>query len=127
MAATNTPHQSNSKKKKKLYRFFEEIQIHKKKRLKIEDLRTNPSQEGENDANQGADHTPVSGDEFGQDFLSFSGGPILKAKLFKEALNGLIQEFWADSKIVKTKMGPSDNQDLVYIIKAIEGVYHTKT
>ena len=70
--------------------------------------------------NQGADHTPMSGDEFGQDFLSFSSGPItrLKAKLFQEALNCLIQENWVDTKIVKTKMSPSYNQDLVYIIKS---------
>jgi hypothetical protein len=42
--------------------------------------------------NQGADHTPVSGKEFGQDFLSFASGPItiLKAKLFQEELSGLI-------------------------------------
>ena len=71
----------------------------------------------------------MSGDEFGQDFLSFSSGLItrLKAKLFEEALNGLIQENWVDSKIVKTMMGPSDNQSLLYIIKVIEWVYHTKT
>ena len=51
---------------------------------------------------QGDDHTPVSGAEFGQDFLSFSSGPItrVKAKLFQEALNGLIQKNWVDSKIV---------------------------
>ena len=57
----------------------------------------------------------MSGDEFGQDFLSFSSGLItrLKAKLFEEALNGLIQENWVDSKIVKTMMGPSDNQSLL--------------
>ena len=79
--------------------------------------------------NQGDNHTPVSGDEFGQYFLSFTSGPItrLKAKLFQEALNGLIQKNWADSKIMKTNMGPSDNHGLVYIIQAIEGVYHTKT
>ena len=61
--------------------------------------------------------------------MSFLSGPItrLKDKLFQEALNDLIQENWVDSKIVKTKMGPSDNQDLVYINKAIDGVYPTKT
>ena len=44
--------------------------------------------------NQGVDHTPVSGDEFGQEFLSFSCGPFTRptAKLLQEALNGLIQE-----------------------------------
>ena len=42
----------------------------------------------------------------------------LRAKRFKEALNGLIQENWADSK--KTKMGSNNNQGLVHAIKAIE-------
>lgn len=87
-----------------------------------DDLRTNPSQEGENDANQGAghaDHTHGNGAEFAQDRLSLPSGPItrLRAKRFKEALNGLIQEKWADSK--KTKMGSNNNQDLVHVIKAI--------
>jgi hypothetical protein len=78
---------------------------------------------------QGDDHTPVSGAEFGQDFLSFSSGPItrVKAKLFQEALNGLIQKNWVDSKIVKANVGPSVNQGLVHIFRAIKGVYHLKT
>uniref|UniRef100_A0A2N9HJT4 Reverse transcriptase domain-containing protein n=1 Tax=Fagus sylvatica TaxID=28930 RepID=A0A2N9HJT4_FAGSY len=88
-----------------------------------DDLRTNPSQEGENDANQGAghvDHTLGNGAEFAQDLLSLPSVPItrLRAKHFKEALNGLIQENWADSK--KTKMGSNNNQSLVHVIKAIE-------
>jgi hypothetical protein len=95
-----------------------------------DDLRTNPSQEGENDANQGAndanqgagqvDHTLGNGAEYAQDPLSLPSGPItrLRAKRFKEALNGLIQENWADSK--KTKMGSNNNQGLVHVIKAIE-------
>ena len=62
-----------------------------------DDLRSNPSQEGENEANQGAglvDHTLEDGAEFAQDPLSLPSGPIirLRAKHFKEALNGLIQE-----------------------------------
>ena len=57
-----------------------------------DDLRTNPSQEGENDAHQGAGHanyTSGNGAELAQDPLSFSSGPItrLRAKRFKEALN----------------------------------------
>ena len=88
-----------------------------------DDLRTNPSQEGENDAHQGvghANHTSGNGAEFAQDPLSFSSGPItrLRAKHFKEALNGLVHENWADSK--KTKMGSNNNQGLVLVIKAIE-------
>jgi hypothetical protein len=52
--------------------------------------------------------------------LSLPSGPItrLRDKRFKEALNGLIQENWADSK--KTKMGSNNNQGLVHVIKAIE-------
>ncbi|XP_031251426.1 uncharacterized protein LOC116109337 [Pistacia vera] len=58
-------------------------------------LRTNPSQWGENDANQGAghvNHTSGNGAEFAQDPLSLPSGPItrLRAKRFKEALNGPI-------------------------------------
>jgi hypothetical protein len=73
-----------------------------------DDLKANPSQEGENDANQWAghaNHTYGNGVEFAQDPLSLPSGPItrLRAKRFKEALNGLIQENEADSK--KTKMG----------------------
>ena len=75
------------------------------------------------DVNQGAglvDHTLADEDEFVQDPLSLPNGPItrLRAKRFKEALNGLIQEIWTDSK--KTKMRSNANQGLVHIIKAIE-------
>lgn len=75
------------------------------------------------DGNQGAghaDHTLGNGAEVAQDPLSLPSGPItrLRAKRFKEALNGLIQENWADSK--KTKMGSNNNQGLVHVIKAIE-------
>ena len=61
------------------------------------DLRTNPSQEGENDAKQGAghvNHKSRNGAEFAQDPLSLPSGPItrFRAKRFKEALNGLILE-----------------------------------
>jgi hypothetical protein len=52
----------------------------------------------------------TSGAEFGQDPLSLPSVPItrLRAKRFKEALNGLIQENGVDSK--KTKMGPNNDQ-----------------
>jgi hypothetical protein len=61
----------------------------------------------------------TSGAEFAQDPLSLPSGPItrLRAKRFKEALNGLIQENGADSK--KTKMGSNNNQGLVHVIKAV--------
>jgi hypothetical protein len=75
------------------------------------------------DGNQGAghaNHTHGNGAEVAQDPLSLPSGPItrLRAKGFKEALNGLIQENWADSK--NTKMGSNNNQGLVHVIKAIE-------
>jgi hypothetical protein len=77
------------------------------------------------DASQGAghaNHTHGNGAEFGQDPLSLPSGPItrLRAKRFKEALNGLIQENEADPK--KTKMGSNNNQSLVHVIKAIDEV-----
>jgi hypothetical protein len=52
--------------------------------------------------------------------LSLPSGPItrLRAKRFKEALNGLIQENWANFK--KTKIGSNNNQGLVHVIKTIE-------
>jgi hypothetical protein len=76
-----------------------------------DDLRANPSQEGENGANQGAgraNHIRGNEAEFAQDPLSLPSGPItsgaefpldplslpsgsiikLRAKLFKEALKG---------------------------------------
>jgi hypothetical protein len=64
----------------------------------------------------------TSGAEFGQDPLSLPSGPItrLRAKRFKEALNGLIQENGVDSK--KTKMGLNNDQGLVHVIKAIDEV-----
>jgi hypothetical protein len=46
-----------------------------------------------------------------------SSGPITLEPNIKEALNGLIQENWADSK--KTKMGSNNNQGLVHVIKAV--------
>ena len=70
----------------------------------------------------------MDGDEFAQDPLSLPSGPItrLRAKRFKETLNGLIQEIWADSK--KTTMGSNANQGLIHIIKAIEeGSNYAKT
>ena len=87
-----------------------------------DDLRTNPSQEGENEASQRAghaNHTRGNEAKFAQDLLSLPNGPItrLRAKRFKEALNGLIQENGAHSK--KTMMGLNNNQGLVHVIKAI--------
>ena len=54
-----------------------------------------------------------------KDPLHVPVGPITraKAKRFKEALNGLIQETWTNSEILKSKMGPHEDQGLVNIIK----------
>ena len=56
------------------------------------------------------------------DSLSLPSGPItrLRAKRFKEALNGLIHENWADFEKMKTKLDPNTNQVLVHVIQAIE-------
>ncbi|XP_062075289.1 uncharacterized protein LOC133779331 [Humulus lupulus] len=51
-----------------------------------EDLITNPFQEGGNDENKGATL---------KESLKVPIGPITRARRFKEALNGLIQDIWA--------------------------------
>jgi hypothetical protein len=83
-------------------------------------LRTSSADASQEDGH--ANHTHGNGAEFAHDPLSLPSGPItrLRAKRFKEALNGLIQENGVDSK--KTKMGPNNNQGLVHVIKAIDEV-----
>ncbi|KAL5752228.1 hypothetical protein ACOSQ2_022735 [Xanthoceras sorbifolium] len=78
-----------------------------------DDLKTNPFQEGGNDEDKGA--AP-------RDPLHVPIGPITRAraKRFKEALNGLIQDTLADSELLKPKMNPHEDQGLINIIKAIE-------
>ncbi|KAI9174595.1 hypothetical protein LWI28_019781 [Acer negundo] len=69
--------------------------------------------------------TPMDGDENKgatlRDPLHVPAGPITraKAKRFKEALNSLIQDTWADSEILKSKMSPHKDQGLINIINAI--------
>ena len=50
-------------------------------------------------------------------------GPITKArsKKIKEALNGLIQEIWADSNTGRSKLGPKEDEGVINLIQAIEG------
>ena len=50
-------------------------------------------------------------------------GPITKAKSkkIKEALNGLIQEIWADSNTGYSKLGPKEDEGVINLIQAIEG------
>ena len=76
-------------------------------------MRTNPFQEGGNDENKGASprdplHVPI--------------GPITRAraKRFKEALNDLIQDTWVDSKLLKPKISPHEDQGLINVIKAMD-------
>ena len=49
--------------------------------------------------------------------------PITKArsKKIKEALNGLIQEIWADSNVGHSKLGPKEYERVINLIQAIEG------
>ena len=76
-------------------------------------MRTNPFQEGGNDENKGV--AP-------RDLLHVPVGTITRAraKRFKEALNGLIQDTWADSELLKSKMSPHENQGLINNINAID-------
>ena len=48
-------------------------------------------------------------------------GPITKARSIKEALNGLIQEIWADSNTGHSKLGPKEDKGVINLIQAIEG------
>ena len=50
-------------------------------------------------------------------------GPITKArsKKIKEALNGLIQEIWADSNARHSKLGLKEDKGVINLIQAIEG------
>jgi hypothetical protein len=50
-------------------------------------------------------------------------GPITRVrfKKIKEALNGLIQEIWGDSKTGHSKLGPKEDEDVVNLIQAIDG------
>ena len=49
--------------------------------------------------------------------------PITKvrSKKIKEALNGLIQEIWADSNAGHSKLGPKEDEGVINLIQAIKG------
>ena len=78
-----------------------------------DDLRTNPFEERGNDENQQAFKDP----------LHVPIGPITRArsKKIKEALNGLIQEIWAGSKVGHSKLGPKEDEGVINLIQVIEG------
>ena len=58
-----------------------------------------------------------------KDPLHVPVGPITKArsKKIKEALNGLIQEIWADSNAGNSKLSPKEDEGVINLIQAIEG------
>ena len=58
-----------------------------------------------------------------KDPLHVPVGPITKArsKKIKEALNGLIQEIWADSNTGHSKLGPKEDEGVINLTQAIEG------
>ena len=43
-----------------------------------------------------------------------------RAKKIKEALNGLIQEIWADSNARHSKLGPKEDESVINLIQSIE-------
>ena len=58
-----------------------------------------------------------------KDPLHVPVGPITiaRSKKIKEALNGLIQEIWADSIARHSKLGPKEDKGVINLIIAIEG------
>ena len=80
-----------------------------------DDSKSNPFKERGNDENQQA---PL------KDPLYVPVGPItrVRSKKIKEALNGLIQEIWADSKTGHSKLGPKEDEGVINLIQATDGV-----
>ena len=78
-----------------------------------DDSRTNPFEEKGNDENHKAFKNP----------LYVPIGPITKArsKKIKEALNGLIQDIWADSNTGHSKLDPKEDESVINLMQAIEG------
>ena len=58
-----------------------------------------------------------------KDPLHVSVGSITtgRSKKIKEALNGLIQEIWADSNTGRSKLGPKKDEGVINLIQAIQG------
>ena len=98
-------------------------------------MRTNPFQEGENDAIIDAGHTReekehvkadlVHGNRIehnARDPLIISSGPItrLQAKRLNEALNGLIHKTWSDFSILQPNTCSHEAPDLINVTKALK-------
>uniref|UniRef100_A0A2N9HQK0 Integrase catalytic domain-containing protein n=1 Tax=Fagus sylvatica TaxID=28930 RepID=A0A2N9HQK0_FAGSY len=86
-----------------------------KGRRQVTIRRLNPFKERGNDENQQA---PL------KDPLYVPVGPItrVRSKKIKEALNGLIQEIWADSKTGHSKLGPKEDEGVINLIQTTDGV-----
>ena len=58
-----------------------------------------------------------------KDPLHVPVGPIIKlrSKKIKEALNGLIQEIWADSNTGHSKLDLKEDEGVINLIQTIEG------
>jgi hypothetical protein len=79
-----------------------------------DDSRSNPFEERGNDENQQA---------LLKDPLHVPVGPITRARprKIKEALNGLIQDIWADSTTGQSKLGPKEDEGVINLIQATNG------
>jgi hypothetical protein len=82
-----------------------------------DDSRSNPFEERGNDENQQA---------LLKDPLHVPVGPITRArfKQIKEALNGLIQDIWADSTMGHSKLGPKEDEGVINLIQATDRADH---
>jgi hypothetical protein len=58
-----------------------------------------------------------------KDPLHVPVGPITRArsKKIKEALDGLIQDIWADSTTRQSKLGPKEDEVVINLIQATDG------
>ena len=61
-----------------------------------------------------------------KDPLHVPVGPTTRArsKKIKEALNGLIQDIWADSTTGHSKLGPKKDEGIINLIQATDGAEH---
>ena len=61
-----------------------------------------------------------------RDPLHVPVGPTTRArsKKIKAALNGLIQDIWADSTTGHSKLGPKEDEGVINLIQAADGADH---